>query len=369
MDIKLDITPVKEWLGDYTEPLLISGPCSAETEQQTLDTAIELAKFKRVKIFRAGIWKPRTRPNSFEGVGEIGLEWLKKVKEQTGMLVAIEVANAEHVHKAMKYGIDVIWVGARTTTNPFSVQEIADAIRGRDVIVMVKNPVNPDLDLWIGALERINQAGIKKLMAVHRGFSSFTKDKFRNTPNWKIVIELKRLIPDLPIICDPSHISGTRKYLKEISQKAIDLDLSGLMIESHINPKVALSDKNQQVTPCDYISLINGLTPRHASSDNAEFENTLDNLRLQIDRLDDELLDIMGQRMDIVREIADVKMKNNVTILQIKRWSDIMKSRLAKGEVLKLHEEFVNNVYEMIHEESILIQTEIMNKTQTITDK
>ena len=365
MDLNLDIIPVQDWLGEFTKPLVISGPCSAESEEQMLQTAHDIAKNKLVKIFRAGIWKPRTRPNSFEGVGEIGLSWLKKVKEETGMLVTTEVANTEHVQKAIKYGIDVIWIGARTTTNPFSVQEIADAIRGRDVAVMVKNPVNPDLDLWIGALERINQAGIKKLMAVHRGFTSLNKNKYRNSPEWKYVIELKRRIPNLPIICDPSHISGRREYLKEISQKAIDLDMTGLMIESHNNPKVALSDKNQQVTPEDLNTLLNGLIKREASPHNKEFENKLEALRREIDLMDDEILETMGARMNIVREIANYKKENNVTILQINRWNEIIQSRLCKGQKLKLHDDFVNIVFQMIHEESIIIQTEIMNNGQS----
>jgi chorismate mutase len=349
-EIKLNLTPIHEWLGDFEKPLVISGPCSAETEEQTINTAIEISKINKVKIFRAGIWKPRTRPNSFEGVGELGLNWLNKVKQITGMLTAIEVANAEHVHKAIKFGIDIIWIGARTTTSPFAVQEIADAVRGRDIIVMVKNPVNPDLNLWIGALERINQAGIKKLIAVHRGFSSFIKikSKYRNLPEWNSIIELKRLIPELPIICDPSHIGGNKTLLKEISQKAIDLDLTGLMIETHINPN-------------ELNSLINELVPRNETVKNIEIENKLDFLRQHIDKLDDELLDILGQRMNIVREIANYKKENKITILQIKRWQEIINSRLNKGAKLKLHSDFINIIFQLIHEESIVIQTEIMN--------
>ena len=364
MTIDLKIKNVNEWLGEFHRPLVISGPCSAETEKQTLSTATELAKNNLVKIFRAGIWKPRTRPNSFEGVGEAGLEWLKKVKEKTGLLVATEVANADHVHKAMKYGIDVLWIGARTTTNPFSVQEIADALRGRDVIVMVKNPVNPDIDLWIGALERINNAGINKILAVHRGFSSIMKDRFRNTPDWNIVIELKRLIPDLPIICDPSHICGSKKFLREISQKAIDLDLTGLMIESHIEPQKALSDKKQQVTPEELNILLNGLIPRDASAANSDLVNKLEMLRDHIDKIDDELLEMMGQRMNIVREIGNYKKQNKVTILQIKRWSEIIKSRLVKGKKLNLSSDFTTMLFQLIHEESIVIQTKIMNENK-----
>ena len=362
MDVKLKVQPIKSWLKDFTKPLIISGPCSAETEKQTLATAIELAKNKQVRIFRAGIWKPRTRPNSFEGVGEIGLGWLKKVKEQTGLLTATEVANSDHVQKAIKYGVDVLWIGARTTTNPFSVQEIADALHGRDVIVMVKNPVNPDLDLWIGALERINQAGITKLVAVHRGFSSLMKDKYRNTPEWKTVIELKRLIPGLPVICDPSHICGNKTLLQEVSQKAIDLDLSGLMIESHINPYKALSDKNQQVTPEGLEKLLNSLVPRVDFVHNKDFEDKLEVLRHHIDNIDSEILDILGQRMNYVREIGKYKKENKVTILQIKRWNEIIKSRIAKGEKLELTSDFVSMLFQLIHEESILIQNNIMNK-------
>ncbi|MDP4267298.1 MAG: chorismate mutase [Bacteroidota bacterium] len=363
MEIKLDIVPVKDWLGEFNKPLIISGPCSAETEEQTLSTARELAKNKEVKIFRAGIWKPRTRPNSFEGVGDMGLSWLRKVKEETGMLTATEVANGEHVDKAFKYGVDVIWIGARTATNPFSVQEIADSLRGRDIAVMVKNPVNPDLDLWIGALERINQAGIKKIVAIHRGFSSFTKGKYRNSPEWKLVIELKRLLPELPIISDPSHICGNKEYLKEISQNAIDLDLAGLMLESHINPKEALSDKNQQLTPAELKHMLCELIPRDENANNIDFDNKLDLLRNQIDKMDEELLEVLGQRMNIVREIADYKKKNKVTILQIKRWSEIINKRLSRGEALSLKPDFINIMFQLIHEESIIIQTELMNKS------
>jgi 3-deoxy-7-phosphoheptulonate synthase len=358
---KLKITHFSHWLGKLNFPLIIAGPCSAETEAQTLSTATELAKNPKVKIFRAGIWKPRTRPNTFEGVGEAGLSWLKKVKEKTGLLVATEVANSDHVQMAVKYGIDVLWVGARTTTNPFSVQEIADSLRGRDVIVMVKNPVTPDIDLWIGALERINNAGITKLMAVHRGFTTLPKGNFRNPPEWKHVIELKRQIPGLPVICDPSHICGNRELIKSVSQQAINLDYSGLMIESHINPSRALSDKHQQLMPSALNNLLNELIPKDPSFLNPSLDNKLESLRDNIDKIDSEIIEMLGQRMKIVREIGTYKKENKITILQIKRWSDIIKSRTEEGEKLLLNNLFVQKLFQFIHEESINIQSEIIN--------
>jgi len=249
----LKVMPISHWLPKIDNPLLISGPCSLESEEQALSTARELAKDKRVFIYRGGIWKPRTRPGMFEGVGSIGLEWLKLVKQETGLLTGTEVANAQHVEECLKAGVDVMWIGARSTASPFVVQEIADVLKGTDQIIMVKNPVNPDVQLWVGALERLNQAGLKNLVAIHRGFTPFSDTKYRNYPNWKTVIELKRILPNMPIICDPSHIAGKREYLFEISQKAFDIGMDGLMIESHIDPSCALSDKDQQVTPADLI--------------------------------------------------------------------------------------------------------------------
>lgn len=273
MGIELNIKPINTWLPDLSEPLLISGPCSLETEEQTMDTALQLVKDKRVKVFRGGVWKPRTRPGSFEGVGSVGLKWLQQVKQETGLPVGTEVANAQHTEEALNAGLDVIWIGARSTASPFVVQEIADVVKGTDAVVMVKNPVNPDVQLWMGALERLNQAGITKLVGIHRGFTPFRETKYRNAPNWQTFIELKRLLPNLPIICDPSHIAGKREYLYEISQKAFDMGMEGLMIESHRDPSCALSDKEQQLTPADLALLLNKLVVRKASVDNKQFEN------------------------------------------------------------------------------------------------
>jgi chorismate mutase len=318
--MKLKITPLKDWLPQVKKPLIISGPCSAETEKQVIATAIELAKTNRVNVLRAGIWKPRTRPNTFEGVGEKGLAWLKKAGVETGLPVATEVANAQHVDACLKNGIDILWIGARTTVNPFSVQEIADAVKGVDIPVFVKNPINPDLQLWMGALERINNAGITKIAAIHRGFSSFEKTPFRNAPKWEIAIELKTICPELDIICDPSHIAGNRALLPFIAQKALDLDMNGLMIESHIHPQTALSDASQQITPDALFQMLNELTIRESTSINKEFKSQLESLRTMIDELDEEIIQKMASRMKIAEKIGEYKKENNVTILQVKRW-------------------------------------------------
>ena len=365
--LELNIKPISEWLPKAGKPLIISGPCGAETEEQVLKTAHEIAKLGKVTVFRAGIWKPRTRPNSFEGVGSVGLPWLKKVKEQTGLPTAVEVANAQHAYEALKHGVDILWIGARTTVNPFSVQEIADAIKGVDIPVMIKNPVNPDIQLWIGALERINQAGITKLVGIHRGFHSFEKTKYRNAPKWEIAIELKTMCPELPIICDPSHISGRIDLLQAVSQKALDLDMAGLMIESHIDPPSALSDAKQQVTPSQLAELLSGLTIRAAVSHNKEFTNQLEQLRHIIDEIDDELMHAMGRRMGIAVQIGEYKRDNNVTILQVNRWEEIINKRLHLANSLGLSDEFVKQLLQLVHKESIRKQTEIMNTgTQSV---
>lgn len=361
MNLKLDIQPVCEWLPLGRKPLIISGPCGAETEEQLLSTAGEIAKLDKVSIFRAGIWKPRTRPDAFEGVGSIGLQWLKKVKEKTGLLTAVEVANADHVAEALKYGVDIFWIGARTTVNPFSVQEIANAMKGMDIPVMIKNPVNPDIKLWIGALERINRAGITKIIAIHRGFYSFTKTVYRNVPNWEIPIELKTLFPELTIICDPSHIAGRTDLLQSVAQKALDLDMGGLMIESHINPASALSDKDQQITPQELGELLSHLVYREASINGKLFETQLEELRSIIDNIDEELLQTLSRRMAVVEKIGEYKRDNNVTILQLERWMEILKSRRFSGELIGLNEHFIKNIFELLHQESIRKQTEIMN--------
>lgn len=362
MTLKLDINPIKTWLPKLDNPLLISGPCSLETEKQALDTAKLLAKDKRVFVYRGGVWKPRTRPGMFEGVGSVGLKWLQLVKQETGLPVGTEVANAQHTEEAMKAGLDVLWIGARSTASPFVVQEIADVVKGSNAVVMVKNPVNPDVQLWMGAIERVYQAGIKNIVAIHRGFTPFKETKYRNYPNWQTVIELRRLMPNLPIICDPSHIAGKREYLFEISQKAFDMGLEGLMIESHIDPSCALSDAAQQLTPADLAKLLDRLVIRHESANNPEFENQLDVLRNRIDAIDVELLETLSSRVEIVKQIGRYKKENNVTALQINRWAQLMEDRVNLGKKLQLNDTFVKILFQLIHEDSVRMQTEIMDE-------
>jgi len=361
MTIKLDINPIKAWLPHIDNPLLISGPCSLETEKQALDTAHLLARDKRVFVYRGGVWKPRTRPGSFEGVGSIGLKWLQKVKEETGLPVGTEVANAQHTEEALKAGLDVIWIGARSTASPFVVQEIADVVKGSDAVVMIKNPVNPDVQLWMGAIERIYQAGIKNIVAIHRGFTPFRETKYRNYPNWQTVIELRRTMPNLPIICDPSHIAGKREYLYEIAQKAFDMGMEGLMLESHIDPSCALSDAAQQLTPADLGKLLDKLVIRNENVNNPDFENRLEMLRNRIDAIDNELLELLSSRVEIVKEIGKYKRDNNVTALQMSRWSQLMENRVKLGVKMNLDETFVKILFQLIHEDSVRMQTEIMD--------
>jgi len=362
MTLELDINPIKTWLPKIDNPLLIAGPCSLETEKQAMETAKLLAKDKRVFVYRGGVWKPRTRPGSFEGVGSIGLKWLQLVKQETGLPVGTEVANAQHTEEALKAGLDVVWIGARSTASPFVVQEIADVVKGSDKIVMIKNPVNPDVQLWMGAIERIHQAGIKNIVAIHRGFTPFSETKYRNYPNWQTVIELRQLLPNVPIICDPSHIAGKREYLYEISQKAFDMGLEGLMIESHIDPSCALSDAAQQLTPADLAKLLDRLVIRHENANNPEFETRLDVLRNRIDSIDAELLETLSARVAIVKQIGKYKKENNVTALQINRWSKLMEDRVNIGRKLDINENFVKTLFQLIHEDSVRMQTEIMDE-------
>ena len=361
MTLKLDINPIKAWLPNIDNPLLISGPCSLESEKQALDTARLLAKDKRVFVYRGGVWKPRTRPGSFEGVGSIGLKWLQMVREETGLPIGTEVANAQHTEEALKVGLDVLWIGARSTASPFVVQEIADVLKGSDAVVMIKNPVNPDVQLWMGAIERVHQAGIKNIVAIHRGFTPFRETKYRNYPNWKNVIELRRNVPNLPIICDPSHIAGKREYLQEISQKAFDMGMEGLMLESHIDPSCAMSDAAQQLTPADLGKLLDKLVIRYESANNPDFENRLDLLRNRIDAIDSELLEMLASRVEIVKEIGQYKRDNNVTALQINRWTQLMENRVKLGKSLDLDETFIKILFQLIHEDSVRMQTEIMD--------
>jgi chorismate mutase len=344
----------------FTKPVIMAGPCSAESEEQVLCTAVSLAEMG-IKIFRAGIWKPRTRPNAFEGVGSVGLQWLQTVKKETGMLISTEVANVKHVYEALKFGIDIIWIGARTSANPFAVQDIADSLRGVNIPVMVKNPVNPDVDLWIGAIERINNAGIKRMAAIHRGFSSYDKTLYRNIPQWQVPIELRRRIPEIPIITDPSHICGNREFLYDISQKAMDLNFDGLIIETHCNPDKALSDAHQQVTPDGLKGIIDKLILRDPDF-NEELMLTMAELRDQIDKLDDRMINLLEERMHVSEKIGNHKKENNITILQTKRWDDMLKNRLTLGKRKGLSEEFMIKLFRSIHQESINHQTSVMNK-------
>ena len=336
---------------------VIAGPCSAETEEQVMSTAMQLAA-KGCHIFRAGAWKPRTKPGGFEGHGEKALPWLKRVKETTGMLVGIEVATPEHVELDLKYGIDILWIGARTSANPFAVQAIADSLRGIDIPVLVKNPVNPDLELWIGAMERINQAGIKRLAAIHRGFSSYDKKIYRNLPMWQIPIELRRRVPDLPIFCDPSHIGGRRELIAPLCQQAMDLGFDGLIIESHCDPDKAWSDAKQQVTPdvLDYILSLLVIRDETATTEG------ITNLRRQIDEIDNQLMEMLTKRMRVCREIGQYKKEHNMTVLQTSRYNEILDKRGAQGSLCGMDPAFVKTVFEAIHEESVRQQMEIVNK-------
>lgn len=358
-----NIEPLSNWLKPQSPnaPLIIAGPCSAETEEQLRVTARQLAQTGKVSALRAGIWKPRTRPGEFEGIGSIGLTWLQKAKEETGLPTTVEVATAKHVEEALKAGVDILWVGARSTANPFTVQEIADALKGVDIPVMVKNPVNPDLALWIGAMERIQGAGITKLAAIQRGFSSYEKSAFRNEPMWEVAIQLKTQHPDLPIICDPSHICGNRELIPYISQKALDLDMQGLMIESHLDPSVAWTDAKQQVTPAALADLVDRLVLRHAEPQNAVVSDKLTEYRRQIDKIDDQIIQKMAERMKIVAKIGEYKRDNDITILQVNRWDEIMHKRADFAKALNLDLDFTAKLLELVHNESIRKQTEIMN--------
>jgi chorismate mutase len=355
----LNITPLKDWGFNFKKPLIISGPCSCETEDQMMETAKRLAD-KGVDVLRAGIWKPRTRPGMFEGIGKEGLKWLVNAGKEIGKPVAVEVATAQHVQDCLELGVDILWLGARTTVNPFSVQEIADALVGVDIPVLVKNPINPDLQLWLGAMERVNKAGINRLGAIHRGFSSYEKSKYRNKPMWELPVEMRRLFPEMAIIVDPSHICGGRELIPSVSQKALDLDFDGLMIESHRDPDNAWSDASQQVTPERLGEILENLVIRHSQLDNFE-ENKLDALRAKIDRIDNYLLEIMGERMEIARSIGEFKRDNGITILQSNRWDEIVNDRIAKGSKKELTEDFVKELFEAVHQESIRHQTKVMN--------
>ncbi len=359
MSKELVIKPLNEWGYKFNTPLFIAGPCSVESEEQVNETVNQLKNYP-VDVLRGGIWKPRTRPNTFEGIGSVGLKWLKDAGVAINKPVATEVANVKHVYEALRMGIDILWIGARTTVNPFAVQEICDALQGVDIPVLVKNPINPDLELWIGAFERLNRSGITKLAAIHRGFSTHEKSKYRNIPRWNIPIELKRRYPNLPIICDPSHICGNRELLREVAQTALDIGFDGIHLESHINPDKALSDAAQQITPEVYGELVASLLIRESIEENPYAENQLEMLRGKIDHLDSYLMEIISERMDIVREIAEYKRENNLAIVQPSRWTEILESRLATGLRKQLTEKFVKELFHAVHKESIHHQTEVM---------
>lgn len=346
-------------LENTDRPLVIAGPCSAETEGQVLDIARKI-KEQNIEIFRAGIWKPRTRPNSFEGVGSIGLNWLKLVQQEIGLKITTEVANARHVEEALKAEIDILWIGARTTVNPFTVQEIADALKGVDIPVLIKNPINPDVDLWQGAIERIAGVGIHRIGAIHRGFSSFDKSKYRNVPNWQLPIELRRRLSDIPMICDPSHISGRRDLIESVSQKSLDLNYDGLMIETHNNPDEAWSDSKQQVTPDQLKEILGNLILRNIS--NSASQHDLDELRNQIDNFDKKLFHILEERMKVAVKIGEYKKAHNITVLQPERWQEILDKTIEEGKLHDLSSEFVTKLFTAIHQESINKQTKLMRK-------
>jgi chorismate mutase len=342
-------------------PLIISGPCSAETEEQVIETATRLANTGKVDVLRAGIWKPRTKPGMFEGIGVKGLPWLAHAKKISGLPIAVEVATAKHVEMALQFDVDILWIGARTTVNPFSVQEVCDALRGVNVPVLIKNPINPDLELWSGGIERLQKVGVKEIGMIHRGFSSYGNTEFRNAPMWHLPIEMKRRFPDMLIVCDPSHICGNRTGLQEIAQKSIDLDFGGLMIESHIDPDNAWSDAKQQVTPERLAEMLGELIWRTETSDEKEFVTALSRLREQINQVDDELLALIGQRMKIADKIGEYKRENNITILQTNRWNEILEKAFAKGNRLGLSKDFITKYFDAVHMESISHQNKIMN--------
>ncbi|MBG0781995.1 MAG: bifunctional 3-deoxy-7-phosphoheptulonate synthase/chorismate mutase type II [Bacteroidales bacterium] len=355
------IHDLTSWLPQGAEPLIIAGPCSAETREQVLQTGRQLARLSQVKVYRAGIWKPRTRPDGFEGVGEEGLKWMRELKAETGLQLTTEVANPHHIELALKHKIDMFWIGARTVVNPFSVQELAEALKGVDVPVLVKNPLTPDLKLWMGALERIHKAGINKLAAIHRGFHYFKQSPYRNAPMWEIPIELRRLLPSLPVITDISHITGRRDLLQSVAQKALDLETNGLMIESHIDPEHALTDADQQISPSDLEKLLATLIVRERTG-SIDFQHKLEELRTEIDKLDGELMQLLARRMEVVGEIGAYKKENNITILQLKRWKHMIEDRLAIGMSMGLDREFLLLLLELVHETSIQLQTRIFNQ-------
>jgi chorismate mutase len=364
----MEFTPLKQWIPGEEVPLIIAGPCSAESEFQVLETARRISKIKQVKVFRAGIWKPRTRPGAFEGVGRKGLAWLKKAKEETGLMLTVEVAKPSHVEEALEYGVDILWIGARTVVNPFSMQELSESLSGIDIPVMIKNPVNPDLKLWIGAIERLSKTGHNRVAAIHRGFSQFEKSSFRYPPHWEIPIELMRQMPGLPLICDPSHISGNVSNIPYISQQALDLEMQGLMVETHFDPANALTDAQQQLTPELLEKMIEELVIRSPRG-NVEFERSLEELRREIDLIDDDMINLLSKRMKIAKEMGKYKHSHGITILQLRRWKELFDDRVSKGIKKGLDKNFLTNLLRLVHEESIQIQTNVMNSHKDTEQK
>ena len=359
---KLELISLYEW-GMFTEPRpsVVAGPCSAETEEQLMETAKGLKELG-INVFRAGIWKPRTHPGSFEGIGVPGLKWMQKVKNEYGLKISTEVASEKHVYECLKYGVDLVWIGARTTANPFLVQEIADALKDTDIPVLVKNPVNPDIDLWIGALERLNNAGIKKLGVIHRGFSTVDKIKYRNDPQWQMAIELRSRYPELPFFVDPSHMGGHTDYIQELSQRSLDLGFEGLMIESHCNPSCAWSDAKQQLTPAELKDLLhNQISVRDNDSDAKDWKDNIDQLRAKIDIIDESLLYTLASRMKVSRQIGEYKKNHNVAILQTTRWDSLLGKVVEKGNEYGLPQGFIEDVFTAIHEASVEVQNEIIS--------
>ena len=362
-DKKFDIIPLYEW-GMFTDPRpsVVAGPCSAESEEQIMKTA-EGLKELGINVFRAGIWKPRTHPGCFEGVGAEGLKWMQRAREEYGLKIATEVAGEKHVAECLKAEVDMVWLGARTTANPFLVQEIADALKGTDIPVLVKNPVNADLDLWIGALERLSRAGIRKLGVIHRGFSTFDKIKYRNDPQWQVAIELRSRYPELPFFVDPSHMGGSRDYILEISQRSLDLGFEGLMIESHCNPSSALSDAKQQLTPAELKELLhNKIVVRENDSDSPEWRDNIDQLRAKIDVIDENILYTLGSRMKVSSQIGEYKKNNNIAIIQTARWDHLYAKVVEKGKEYGLSEKFISAVFNAIHEASVEVQNELISE-------
>lgn len=358
----MSILPIAQWFNKtLSGPLIIAGPCSAESREQVLQTARGVAALGKVDVFRAGVWKPRSRPGTFQGAGEPALEWLAEAKQETGLLLAVEVATPHHLEAALKAGVDLFWVGARTSSNPFSVDELASAMAGVDKPVLIKNPIHPDLEMWIGTIERFAKAGVGRIGAIHRGFSPFQKSMYRNVPKWEVAIDLRSIMPDLPIICDPSHISGKPELIPDVAQKALNLSMDGLMIETHVNPSKALSDAKQQVTPKNLGDILTSLSYKRITPSSPESIDILESMREKIDSLDLQLLELLSQRMEIIEQIGEYKMKNNMAIIQLRRWEEMIKLRVEVGERLGLSPEYVKDLLRLVHKESVRKQADLIS--------